>query len=487
MNRRTPRLQALALICVLLGLSLSATFARTTQPTLAPATTGPSFDHTLYLPLVQSYDSCTTNVYPITMHMQSLEDDPDRVPYPNAPEPMPDPLADIADIPSASRFQVARDPSSGGPNFYHWTRWNGDQSTSGANDLADALTGSGTLWAGFREKAPPPAGFTNGPRPGVLEAGDWVAVKTGVVVSLSEQLFYHIDNKTLMTLLIFDLQSGSNSSPDSTVRVARFAQARLVSYTVQGTITTLEFALVQDNYTCPAGSTPTATSTAVLTATNTAIPTATATGTAVPTATSTVPPGDGACVTNVYPITMHASIMDDDPTRVPYPNAPEPMPDPAAEIADIPSASRFQVVRNPSGGPTSYYWVRWNGDQSTSGANDLADALTGSGTLWAGFREKTPPPAGFTNGPRPGVLEAGDWVAVKTGITANVSDQLDYHIANKTLMTLLISDMQSGSYVNPDSSFRIARFAQARLVSYTQVGDRNVLEFALVQDYYTCP
>ena len=247
MLHRTVTLRLLALVSMLLGLSISAAFARPAQPTLL-APHQPAVDQLVYLPLVLVEQSCARNVYPIVFHAKFLEADPSRLPYPNAPEPMPDPAAEVADIPVSARLQVMRYSIESSSRF-SFVRWNGDESTGSASALSDALTGSGTLWAGFSEKTPPPTGFTNGPTPGVLEAGDWVAVKTGLAVSLSAQFDYHIANKTLMILPVFDLQSGNNTHPEASFRVMRLVQVRLLSYTNPST--TLDFGLVQDPYICP--------------------------------------------------------------------------------------------------------------------------------------------------------------------------------------------------------------------------------------------
>ncbi len=244
MFKRPPMVRILALSSVLLGLSLSAAFARTDQPV-------PAVAHVAYLPLVLVESSCTRNVYPITFHIRFMEVDPTRVPYPHDPEPMPDPAAEVADIPVSARMQVVRDPNEVSGSGFSWVRWSGDMSSGSAYELVDALTGSGTLWAGFSERTPPPTGYTNGPTLGVLEAGDWVAVKAGLAASLSEPLDYHIANKTLMILPIFDLQSGADNNPEAAFRVARLVQVRLLSYTTQGNRMFLDFGLVQDPYICP--------------------------------------------------------------------------------------------------------------------------------------------------------------------------------------------------------------------------------------------
>jgi hypothetical protein len=249
MIHRTPTLRVLALLSVLLGLSFSATFARTGQPSQIHTPTVPVFEHVTYLPLVLGSDICTTNVYPIVFHKKFLESDPIRVPYPNAPVPMPDPDAAIADIPISARFQLVRDPYEifGG---FSLVRWNGDEASGSPLDLTNALSGTGTLGLGFREKTPPPAGYTNGPNPGVLEAGDWVAVQAGLVANPSAAFDGHIVNKTLMTLPVYDLASGAANNPETSFHIARFVQVRLIGYTVSET-TSLEFALVQDNKVCP--------------------------------------------------------------------------------------------------------------------------------------------------------------------------------------------------------------------------------------------
>jgi hypothetical protein len=116
-----------------------------------------------------------------------------------------------------------------------------------------ALTGTGSLAAGFSEFAPPasdPAALAlvNGR----LEAGDWLA-GTGATVSTTARnaLDRHIAQKTMLVLPVYDTVVGPGASADSGYRVERFIQVRLLRYQLTPTSQAyLEFGLVNDNHLC---------------------------------------------------------------------------------------------------------------------------------------------------------------------------------------------------------------------------------------------
>lgn len=194
---------------------------------------------------VAGLGTCLQGVYPITFKKEYLENDPvtGRV----APVALRDPYMDAASIPAASKFTVSRDPKSvGNAGNFLWVRWNGDQNSNGANNLRDAMTGSGTLANGFQEKP----GQPNGPNPGQLEKGDWLATDPGLVASIDDQLNFHISNKTIMILPIYDAVNGGGNNPSSAYRVSHFVKVRLLSYTMQGNKSSFTFALVSNNAVC---------------------------------------------------------------------------------------------------------------------------------------------------------------------------------------------------------------------------------------------
>jgi hypothetical protein len=564
MNRRTSTFGVLALVAVLLCLSLGAALARPAPSSLLTATALPLFDRMAYMPRLMRSDAppptstatptsgsptasatatatatatstatagrCVDYVYPLTLHKAYLDNNPPAWYKPVTLASVGlSATAEDSQIPglnstvsNSPRFRIYRNPNTVGlPANYSWARWNGHEIQGSQQQLADALTGAGTLGQGFHEFPPPPE--DPGALPllnGSLEVGDWLATDTGNVSSIDivAALDSHIGNKTRMILPIHDRFFGQGNSNDSSYHVERFVEVRLLRYNLSPT-GWFELALIQDNKTCgptpptatstatrtaaptstwspAATSTSTATSTATPTSTATAQPTATATATASATAISTSTAG--RCVDYVYPITFHKIYMEQ---NLPAWYKPVTLASVGlgadAENAQIPSLNstnnnspRFRIYRNPNtvGIPGNYSWARWNGNQQSGSAAQLAAAMTGAGSLGQGFSEAMPPAEDFVAlALMNGRLEVGDWLAGDSAatISGDMTAALNAHIVNKTRMILPIHDRYYGQGNSNWTGYHVERFIEVRLLSY-DLSLNGYFELALIQDNKTC-
>jgi hypothetical protein len=198
-----------------------------------------------------------TNVFPIALNRLALEN---NQPYWYKPVPLQNPYADNGAIPSLNttntnspRFRAYSTYNNGGQ--YLWARWNGDEASGSTADLNAALTGAGTLGQGFSEFPPPASDPAAIPLVnGALEAGDWLAGTSATAANADGMaaLDWHIANKTLMILPVYDQFTGNGNWPDSGYHIVRFVQVRLLGYSFGGSNKYFEFALVQDNKTCAA-------------------------------------------------------------------------------------------------------------------------------------------------------------------------------------------------------------------------------------------
>ncbi|HYF65081.1 MAG TPA: hypothetical protein VD886_19805 [Herpetosiphonaceae bacterium] len=156
--------------------------------------------------------------------------------------------------PQSPRFRAG---TRGLSNWVVWiTGWDYDSAP-----LIPMLTGAGNLSEGFQEL--PNASWLNpsyptAPANNVLDAGDWVAINdiadATPLAELTPTLDFHIAQKTLMILPVFDAMEGQDLGQPAFVHIKRFIQVRLLDYNLnknegwlQGY---LEFALVDDNKTC---------------------------------------------------------------------------------------------------------------------------------------------------------------------------------------------------------------------------------------------
>jgi hypothetical protein len=165
----------------------------------------------------------------------------------------------------------------------------------------------------------------------------------------------------------------------------------------------------------------------------------------------------------------------------------------AAEIPGLNSSNsyspRFRVYANDYNFGPTYYWGRWNGAAASGSSLDLSTALTGNGSLAAGFSERTPPASDPAAIPLVnGRLESGDWLAGTGASPLNTAtlDALNSHIAQKTMLVLPVYDSFVGNGASNDSGYHVASFIQVRLLNYNLGGSQPYLEFALVNGNHLC-
>jgi hypothetical protein len=199
----------------------------------------------------------------------------------------------------------------------------------------------------------------------------------------------------------------------------------------------------------------TATTTATATATPSTTPTATATATpsATPTATATETPV--ASCSSKYPISLISSLLDynnfnppSDPAELPYFGLY------SDETYSNKTQRRIYLAEGVSAG---FNFARWRADTSPDSVTALVASLSGAGNIAQGFDE-APWPSGTALGAaplgypaRPGKLfgNDGDWIyGSNASINNDVALALEYHIVNRTLMTLPISDGSAGAGSN---------------------------------------
>jgi hypothetical protein len=221
--------------------------------------------------------------------------------------------------------------------------------------------------------------------------------------------------------------------------------------------------------TTTATTTPTASSTATTTPTETATPTITATATATATPTETA----GACfpTSHTYPITVRDSTLG----SVGFVNPDGYYSD---EIYQNKTWKRLYLhdpANNPSG---SFAWLRWSADVGNpySGGTSAATTamMTSPGNIADGFDEAPWPASNSLNLPKPfgyplqpHQLSPGDWAYPNLGVTnaSTLRAQLDYHMANRKLLTLPIFDASAGS--GSGMAYHISRPATFLLLGYS--------------------
>ena len=196
-----------------------------------------------------------------------------------------------------------------------------------------------------------------------------------------------------------------------------------------------------------------------------------------------------ACNSGIYPMTFHKRYLEKDtsanPRRdyqvVPYPDGRD------APASEFPPDSIIDANRFPAntGGSGNFYWLRWFASASGGSGSQqtLGDAMTGPGTFSDGFQEATPP-TGDYNGDNPGALDAHDWIAGDSGNPNILRTQLDYHIANRTLMLIPIHDAVVGSGLNV--KYRTSELIAVRLLHYNLNGQNSTFTFGLVERNYKC-
>ena len=143
-------------------------------------------------------------------------------------------------------------PSGG----FGWLRWRADPTSTNIISYTASLTGTGNLGEGFDEvvpwpansSLPKPAGYPY--LPGKLNAGDWAYGNSSVINSSSirSALDYHIVNKTLMVLPIYDAVQGGGTS--SSYHIARSGAFLLRGYSLNG-LAYLDLVYIEEPATIP--------------------------------------------------------------------------------------------------------------------------------------------------------------------------------------------------------------------------------------------
>jgi hypothetical protein len=197
---------------------------------------------------------------------------------------------------------------------------------------------------------------------------------------------------------------------------------------------------------------PIATVTAIATATPgaTTAPTATPTATVTPTPTATVTP-EPACH-SIYPIDVDSQLLDMSSFKPP---------------SDLDELQYYGIYNDAlytnktqrrvylaTTAVVGFGFVRWHADASFGSTSALVTSLSGAGNIQQGFEEAPWPqgtqwgfaPSGYPY--RPGQLHSidGDWIyGSNASIGSDVFTVLQYHIDNRTLMTLPISNGIAGA------------------------------------------
>jgi len=177
----------------------------------------------------------------------------------------------------------------------------------------------------------------------------------------------------------------------------------------------------------------------------------------------------GPCSTGVYPITIRDSYLDNNG----FVNPDSRYSD---ELYKNKTLKRVTMKdpTNPNGG---FDWVRWKAGQTNGNSTELTAMLTGDGNIDEGFNEAAwpssnslnlPKPAGYPL--RPNQLNVGDWVYGNPGVSnsTNVRAELDWHIANRTVMILPIHDTDDGGGVN--GNYHVSRLGAFLLRGYSLNG-----------------
>lgn len=181
---------------------------------------------------------------------------------------------------------------------------------------------------------------------------------------------------------------------------------------------------------------------------------------------------EGASACFVYPITFHKKNLENI----------TPMPDPNAPLAEVPSSSTITLYRYSSSGQSMFRWSRW---RTFPTATEFARSFTSGGTLGEGFTERIPL-SGYYSGAFSNTLEINDWIPELYANPNSVAPQLDFHIANKTIMIMPIHDVVYGTGAGTD--FRVSGFIKVRLLAYGFNGPSAYLKFGLVANdvQYAC-
>jgi hypothetical protein len=236
--------------------------------------------------------------------------------------------------------------------------------------------------------------------------------------------------------------------------------------------------------------TPSVTQTANATATASVTPSATSTATATttPTETLTATPTETAAscfpTSGTYPIAVRDTLLNADG----FVNPDGYYSDEIYQNKTWKRVYEYDRATNPGGG---FGWLRWKSSISDGDIVALTASLTGTGDLGEGFDavpwpvgSSLPKPAGYPL--YPGQLNPGDWVYGYSGVSnsSSISSALDYHVSNKTLMTLPIQDQAVSSGSN--SNYHVAHSGAFLLLGYRLSGTAY-LDLVYIEEAATVP
>ena len=182
-----------------------------------------------------------------------------------------------------------------------------------------------------------------------------------------------------------------------------------------------------------------------------------------------------SCVNGIYPIRVRTQLL-----------GPNGFLNPDGTYSDAYYRNKtvkiiylHDPVHNPAG---AFNWLRWTDIGTAGGTNATAleAMLVGPGNIAGNFKEADWPTSNNLNLPKPsgyplepGILSPGDWLFANTGVSAanGIQDALDFHIANKTVMILPITDTDTGQ--GNGAEYHVERLGAFLLLDYNLTGAMN--------------
>jgi hypothetical protein len=192
-----------------------------------------------------------------------------------------------------------------------------------------------------------------------------------------------------------------------------------------------------------------------------------------------------ASCSSIYPISLASSLLDDDNFKPP--SDPNEMPYFGLYNDSTYTNKTQRRIYLSSIGSIGFHFARWRASTPPDSMSALVASLSGAGNIAQGFDE-APWPGGTTLGPapigypfHPRQLNAsdGDWIyGSNTSISSDLLTALQYHIDNKTLMTLPINDgiVSSGSNL----SSHVERLGDFLLRGYGNPGSTFYLDLVSI-------
>ena len=173
----------------------------------------------------------------------------------------------------------------------------------------------------------------------------------------------------------------------------------------------------------------------------------------------------GPCATGVYPIVVRDSYLNENGFVQPDSRYSD-------NIYKNKTMKRVFLKDNatPNGG---FSYVRWKADPRYGNSPELRNMLAGDGNLDEGFQEAPWPNSSEVSLPKPdvypykpGQLQPGDWVYGNSGLSnGGSSDELNWHIKNRTVLTLPIFDADNGRD-GINGNYHISRLGAFLILGY---------------------